>query len=233
MSYDLEAAKLYTKIGLYEKAVTIYIKLKMFKSAEDLMDKIKSPKLLIQLAKMKEIEKLYQDAEKAYEAAKDWENVIRLNIMYLDNSQKARQVLMEHCKTEAAALMMAEYYEKLGRKKETIEYLLIARRYAEAFTNAQSYNEMQIYGEYMLENSKSNSMEKLLFGLGIKHVGKKTAKILSEYFNTMDNLINASSSELSCIPDIGDVIASSIIEYFESNMDLINKLKEFNLIYLE
>ena len=54
--------------------------MKLFKSAEDLMDKIKSPKLLIQLAKMKEVEKLYNDAEKAYVAASDWENAIRINL---------------------------------------------------------------------------------------------------------------------------------------------------------
>ena len=52
-NYNLEAAKLYTLVGLYEKAAMIFIRMKLFKSAEDLMDKIKSPKLLIQLAKKK------------------------------------------------------------------------------------------------------------------------------------------------------------------------------------
>ena len=56
--------------------------MKLFKSAEDLIDKIKSPKLLIQLAKMKEVEKLYNDAEKAYVAASDWENAIRINLKF-------------------------------------------------------------------------------------------------------------------------------------------------------
>jgi WD repeat-containing protein 19 len=46
INYDLESAKLFSKVGLYEKAATIYIKMKLFSSAEDLMDKIKSPKLL-------------------------------------------------------------------------------------------------------------------------------------------------------------------------------------------
>ena len=155
LNYGLEAAKLYTQVNLYEKAATIFIKMKLFKSAEDLMDKIKSPKLLIQLAKMKEVEKLYNDAEKAYVAASDWENAIRINLKFLDNPDRARDILMKHCKTETAANLLSEYFESKGKKVETIEYKLIAKRYDEAFAIAQSYNKMDIYGEFMLKNNKN------------------------------------------------------------------------------
>ena len=108
--------------------------------------------------------------------------------------------------------------------------------YYELYNHKEELMELEGFGEKSINNlltniesSKSNSMEKLLFGLGIKHVGKKTAKILSEYFNTMDNLINADFDTLSSIPDIGGVIAQSIIDYFKDNIELINKLKEFNL----
>ena len=82
-----------------------------------------------------------------------------------------------------------------------------------------------------IENSKNNSLEKLIFGLGIKHVGKKTAKILSEYYNSLDKLMNTSIEELSTIPDIGDIIAKSILDYFntEKNIKLINDLKDNNV----
>jgi len=82
-----------------------------------------------------------------------------------------------------------------------------------------------------IENSKNNSLEKLIFGLGIKHVGKKTAKILSEYYNSLDKLMNTNIDELSTIPDIGDIIAKSIIDYFntEKNIKIINNLKENNV----
>ena len=80
-------------------------------------------------------------------------------------------------------------------------------------------------------NSKKNSLERLLFGLGIRYVGKKTAKILSKYYKTMDNLIKADFDELKSINDIGDVLAKSIVDYFsdEKNINLINRLKELNL----
>ena len=82
-----------------------------------------------------------------------------------------------------------------------------------------------------IENSKQNSLEKLLFALGIRHVGKKTAKILAKRYKNIDNLINASEEELTNINDIGQIIAKSIKEYCskEENIKLINKLKDLGL----
>ena len=82
-----------------------------------------------------------------------------------------------------------------------------------------------------IENSKENSLERLLFGLGIRYVGKKTAKILAMYYKTMDNLIKADFDELKGISDIGDVIANSIVKYFSSdrNLNLISRLKELGI----
>lgn len=82
-----------------------------------------------------------------------------------------------------------------------------------------------------IEASKNNSLEKLLFGLGIRYVGKKTAKILAKKYNNIDNLINASFDELNNIYDIGEIIAKSVVDYFddENNINLINKLKEYGV----
>lgn len=97
---------------------------------------------------------------------------------------------------------------------------------------------MEGFGEKSVTNlldaiteSKKNSLERLIFGLGIRHVGKKTAKILAIYFGEMDKLIKADYDLLSNIPDIGNIIAKSIIDYFskEENINLINKLKELNV----
>ncbi len=82
-----------------------------------------------------------------------------------------------------------------------------------------------------IENSKTNSLEKLIFGLGIPHVGAKTAKILAQNFETLDNLIEKTEEELTVIPDIGGIIAKSIVEYFSSDeiKKLINELKQENV----
>lgn len=82
-----------------------------------------------------------------------------------------------------------------------------------------------------IENSKKNSLEKLIFGLGIKEVGAKTAKILAKKYLELDKLLQASYEDLLAIPDIGPISAKSISEYFkdEHNIAMINELKELNL----
>ena len=82
-----------------------------------------------------------------------------------------------------------------------------------------------------IEESKNNSLEKLIFALGIEQVGEKTAKVLARRFETMDNLINTNVEVLTNIQDIGEIIANSIIEFFsdEDNIKLINDLKDLGL----
>lgn len=82
-----------------------------------------------------------------------------------------------------------------------------------------------------IENSKQNSLERLLFGLGIPNVGEKTSKVLAMHYETLDNLMNASFEELNSISDIGEIIAKSIIEFFqmEKNQRIIQELKEIGL----
>lgn len=87
-----------------------------------------------------------------------------------------------------------------------------------------------------INHSKQNSLERLLFGLGIRHVGKKTAKILAIKYQTLDNLMIATQEELNDIDDIGLIIAESVYNYFHesANLLLIKELKEIglNMTYL-
>ena len=82
-----------------------------------------------------------------------------------------------------------------------------------------------------IERSKANSLEKLLFGLGIKEVGSKMAKTLAKLFSNIDNLASKTVEDLLKVNDIGEVCANSIYNFFrnEKNINLINKLKEYNV----
>src|SRR5690606_31915286 len=68
-----------------------------------------------------------------------------------------------------------------------------------------------------IERSKENSMERLLFGLGIRHVGEKAAKILSEQFETIDSLMEATEEQLTAIFEIGEKMADSVVTYFQQD----------------
>lgn len=82
-----------------------------------------------------------------------------------------------------------------------------------------------------IEASKKNSLERLLFGLGIKEVGEKTAKILAKRYGTLDRFFELSEEELMNVPDLGPVSAHSIYTYFhdEKNRELIEKLRQNGL----
>ena len=119
----------------------------------------------------------------------------------------------------------------------TISDIYDLAKYKKSIMELEGYGEKSVTNMLLaIEESKNNSLERLLFGLGIRQVGEKTAKILAKKYKTMDNLINSTKEDLSNIRDIGDIIADSIIDYFkdESNIKLINELKELglNMTYL-
>lgn len=82
-----------------------------------------------------------------------------------------------------------------------------------------------------IEKSKENSLERLIFGLGIPNVGSKTAKTLSEHYKNLTFIEEATIEELTKINDIGNIIAQSIVEYFqnEDNNKVLSNLKEIGL----
>ena len=105
-------------------------------------------------------------------------------------------------------------------------------RFRDELTELEGYGNKSI--DNLLEainNSKANSLERLLFGLGIPNVGEKTSKILAGRYETLDNLMNATFEELNQIPDIGEIIAKSIVDFFqnEKNINIINELKGLNI----
>ena len=131
-----------------------------------------------------------------------------------------------------------------GFGDEIIEdfYNLGYLKHVDGFYRLEQYKEelmeLEGFGEKSInnllcsaENSKKNSLEKLLFALGIRYVGAKTGKLLAINFKNIDNLINASYEDLVSIKDIGQSIASSLYDYFkkEENIELINKLKDLGL----
>ncbi|HPY38410.1 MAG TPA: NAD-dependent DNA ligase LigA [Bacilli bacterium] len=82
-----------------------------------------------------------------------------------------------------------------------------------------------------IEKSKQNSLEKLLFGLGIKEVGAKMAKVLARRFNSLDNFASLAIDDLLLVDDVGPVVAQSIYDYFhnEHYLALIDDLRASGL----
>ncbi|MBQ8234267.1 MAG: NAD-dependent DNA ligase LigA [Bacilli bacterium] len=126
---------------------------------------------------------------------------------------------------------IVEDFYNLGFIKEITDFYDI-EKYKEEIMSLEGFGEKSINN--LIEsanNSKSNSLEKLLFGLGIRHVGSKTSDILSKYYKDIDTLLKTTQEELISIKDIGDIIAKSVYEYINNidNINLINKLKNIGV----
>ena len=82
-----------------------------------------------------------------------------------------------------------------------------------------------------IEKSKTNSLEKLLFGLGISGIGEKNAKLLAKKYGNIDNIMSVTFDELNDIKDIGPILAKNIVEFFSNkvNIKLINELKNIGI----
>ena len=126
-----------------------------------------------------------------------------------------------------------------GLGEETID-LLFSKNLIRTFADLYDLRQEQLVPlERMGEKSAANIIKsilrsvetpynRVLFALGIRHVGETVAKTLASRFNSIDLLINASSDELTSVNEIGPKIASSIISYFSDreNMDLIRRLRD-------
>lgn len=87
-----------------------------------------------------------------------------------------------------------------------------------------------------IDNSRQNSCERLLYGLGIRHVGAKAARLIAQRFKNIDKIMTASAQEIAEIDTMGMIIADSVVTYFSmpQSKELINQLKQVgvNMNYL-
>ena len=114
----------------------------------------------------------------------------------------------------------------------TIEDIYLLKNHRDELIELEGFKEVSVDKLLQaIETSKQNPLEDLVFGLGIKHIGKKAANVLASHFTSMDLLCNATMEELIEINDIGEISALSLVDFFqeEKNIQLIEQLKLFGL----
>jgi len=125
------------------------------------------------------------------------------------------------------------YNENFVNKISDIYYI---KNYKDILLTKEGFGEKSVNNLLeAIEKSKNNNLDRLVYGLGIKNVGKKVARLLTEVYPTMDDLMNAQIDDISRIDDIGEIIAKSVYDYFhdEVNLTMIEILKNngLNMIY--
>jgi DNA ligase (NAD+) len=136
------------------------------------------------------------------------------------------------------AMNMEGFGDRIIEELYNLGYLKSVNDFYYLKKHKQELKELEGFGEKSINNllesielSKNSSLERLLFGLGIRHIGVKTAKIICAKYSNIDNIISANLEELINIRDVGPKVAASIKDFFskEENINLINELKSLNL----
>ena len=124
-----------------------------------------------------------------------------------------------------------ELLYNLGYVKD-ISDIYKLKDYQDEIINIEGFGKQKIKNLIeAIEESKHNTLDKYIFGLGIRFVGSKTAKTLTKKYSSIDELSKAKYEDLVVMKDIGEVVAASIIEYFENenHLNLIKKLKDYGV----
>lgn len=115
---------------------------------------------------------------------------------------------------------VADLYEL--KKEQLLELDRFAEKSAENLISA-------------IEASKKNSLDRLIFGLGIRNIGQKAAKLLCERFPSIDLIISAKKEEIASIEGFGEVMAENVVKAFSEphRLELVNRLKNYgvNMVY--
>ncbi|KNC55403.1 WD repeat protein 19 [Thecamonas trahens ATCC 50062] len=139
-----DAAVAYEAGKVYDKAVAMYLVTKSFDAAGKLMEHVKNPQLHLKYGKAMEALGKFKKAEAAYEAARDWVGVIRVNLDKLDNPSKVL-ALVRSTKSAEGAMLVAEHCRKVGDYASAIEFLLLADCREEAYNLADREGQMDTY----------------------------------------------------------------------------------------
>ncbi len=155
--------------------------------------------------------------------ARNIESIIHFSSRNAMNLEGLGERIIEEFYNMGILTSFIDIYNLKNRKQELIEL--------EGFGEKSVQNLLDT-----IEKSKENSLERLIFGLGIKGIGEKTAKVLSKTYGNLDNLLEFAVEEKIDLPDIGPILSKNIKEYFENpeNIQLINNLKNkgINTSYL-
>lgn len=131
---------------------------------------------------------------------------------------------------EGMSIKTIEKLYKDGFIKNVLD-LYVLGQYKDSIFNNDYQIKDKTWNKLMLniENSKTHSLERLLFGLGIKSVGKEMAKKIAKHFKSLENLTKVGITELCEVEDVGETSALNIQEFFKNHLNLINELKRIGI----
>ncbi|KAL0273759.1 UNVERIFIED_CONTAM: hypothetical protein PYX00_006365 [Menopon gallinae] len=171
------AAALYEQAENWDKAAAMYIKVKNWAKVGELFPKVTSHKIHLQYAKAKEAQGNYEEAAKAYRLAKDYDNLIRVNLNHLKNPQEAVAIAQETNSLEGAK-MVAAFFQKVNDFSSAIKFLVMSQCFDEAFQLSRRTGQMELFGEILKGHDRPADFR----SLALHFEGKRNSLLAGKYF---------------------------------------------------
>ncbi|GAB1599158.1 repeat-containing 19-like [Argonauta hians] len=220
-----ESAALFEKGGYYDKAATNYIKCKSWNKVGEILNNITSSKIHIQYAKAKEVDGHYKEAVEAYKLAKDWDNVIRIYLEFLQNPEAAAQIVKD-TKSVEGAKMVSKFFQKLDDFNTAIEFLIVSGCNDEAFQIAQMHNAMDIYARII----GNDASPEIFYNVAVYFSGEMNHLLAGKFFLLSKHYDQALCHLLMCKGEDREAIDYAIRAVKEANnIELIKQLSSYLL----
>lgn len=229
-----DAAVLYEKGQLFEKAALIYIQMKNLAKAAPLMAKVRTPKIHAQFGRAKEAAGDFSAASDAYEAACDMDNVVRIQLENLHNPEKAFSIVRD-TKSSEGALAVAKYCSESGNFRCAIEFLLMANKEDDAFALALAHNEVDAFAHLLGEGISIERAAKVASQYEQSHLPARAAEfyqICGNYNKALRLFLQCGDAELTKAIDVvgkarNDMLTHTLIDYLMGENDGIPKDPNF------
>ncbi|XP_053281437.1 WD repeat-containing protein 19-like [Pleuronectes platessa] len=197
MNKFAEAAQLYEKGQYYDKAASLYIRCENWLKVGDLLPQVSSPEIHLQYAKAKEADGKYEDAARAYESAKDWDNVIRVLLDHLNNPEDAVRIVMETPSIDRVK-MVTRFFIRLNDDSSAIHFLVLCKYKDNAFQLAAQRGKMEVYADIIGSEGTQEDYQGIAFYFegGEKHLqaGKFFQKC-GQYSRALINFLKCSNTD--------------------------------------
>ncbi|GFN82173.1 WD repeat-containing protein 19-like [Plakobranchus ocellatus] len=213
-----EAAQLYEQGQYYDKAASVYIRGKNWGKVGELLNKITSPKIHAQYAKAKEADGRYKEAADAYKMAKEWDNVIRINLDHLQNPEEAVTIVRQTQSVEGAK-MVARFFQKLNDYGSAIQFLVMSHCNDEAFQLAQQHRQMEIYADIIGSDATPEDYQ----SIAVYFDAENNHFLAGKFFLLGGQYSKAMKHFLKCNPEDGQAIELAIETVGRANDDLLTK----------
>ncbi|BFZ14509.1 hypothetical protein BsWGS_17548 [Bradybaena similaris] len=213
-----EAAQLYEQGHYYDKAASVYIRGKNWNKVGELLSKITSPKIHAQYAKAKEADGRYREAAEAYRMAKEWDNVIRINLDHLQNPEEAVKIVQETQSVEGAK-MVAKFFQRLNDYASAIQFLVMSHCNDEAFQLAQQHRQMETYADIIGSDATREDYQ----SIAVYFENENKHFLAGKFFLLSGQYSKAMKHFLRCNSEDGQAVELAIETVGRANDDTLTK----------